>query len=165
MARTARTRWRREHGEPDLRGCRVPDRAGRGGSSLAARLPWPLRLLPAPAMTSLVQLDHVTKLTVLLIAVAGLGVLNTVVLQVRERAHDLGVFKAIGMTPRQTLAMVLCSAAGIGIVAGLIAIPAGVALHSYLVPVMGHAGQTDVPGALISVYSAGELALLALAGL
>jgi putative ABC transport system permease protein len=116
-------------------------------------------------MTSLVQLDHVTKLTVLLIAVAGLGVLNTVVLQVRERAHDLGVFKAIGMTPRQTLAMVLCSAAGIGIVAGLIAIPAGVALHSYLVPVMGHAGQTDVPGALISVYSAGELALLALAGL
>jgi len=34
-----------------------------------------------------------------------------------------GVVKAIGMTPRQTLAMVGCSAGGIGIVAGVIAIP------------------------------------------
>jgi putative ABC transport system permease protein len=103
-------------------------------------------------------------LTLLLIAVAGLGVLNTAVLQIRERAHDLGVFKAIGMTPRQTLAMVVSSAAGIGVIAGLIAIPAGVALHRYLVPVMGHAGGTNVPGSLLSVYSPVELAVLALAG-
>ena len=48
-------------------------------------------------------------LTLLLAAVAGLGVLNTVVLQTRERVHDLGVFKAIGMTPRQTMAMVASS--------------------------------------------------------
>ena len=107
----------------------------------------------------------VVVLTVLLIAVAGLGVLNTVVLQIRERAHDLGVFKAIGMTPRQTLAMVVCSVGGIGIAAGLIAIPAGVALHRYLVPVMGQAGQTNVPSALLSVYPPWELVLLALAGL
>ena len=40
-------------------------------------------------------------LTLLLAIVAGLGVLNTVVLHTRERVHDLGVFKAIGMTPRQ----------------------------------------------------------------
>jgi putative ABC transport system permease protein len=73
--------------------------------------------------------------------VAGLGVLNTVVLQTRERVHDLGVFKAIGMTPRQTVAMVVCSVAGIGLVAGLIAIPAGIALHHYVLPVMGNAAQ------------------------
>jgi putative ABC transport system permease protein len=97
--------------------------------------------------------------------VAGLGVLNTAVLQIREHAHDLGVFKAIGMTPRQTLAMVVSSAAGIGAFAGLIAIPAGVALHRYLVPVMGHAGGTNVPGTLLSVYTPGELVLLALGGL
>ena len=54
----------------------------------------------------------VATLTLLLVAVAGLGVLNTVVLQTRERVHDLGVFKAIGMTPRQTIAMVVCSVAG-----------------------------------------------------
>jgi putative ABC transport system permease protein len=117
----------------------------------------------SPVFTSVLVLDGV--LTVLLIIVAGLGVLNTAVLQIRERAHDLGVFKAIGMTPRQTLGMVLSSAAGIGVIAGLIAVPAGVALHRYLVPVMGHAGGTNVPGALLSVYSPAELAVLALAGL
>ena len=94
-----------------------------------------------------------------------LGVLNTVVLQVRDRARDLGVFKAIGMTPLQTLVMVVCSVCGIGIVAGLVATPVGVALHHYIVPVMGHAGQTNAPRTLLSVYPAGELVLLALFGL
>jgi putative ABC transport system permease protein len=50
-------------------------------------------------------------------------------------------------------------------VAGLVATPAGVALHRYIVPVMGHAGQTNVPSTLLSVYAAGELVLLALSGL
>jgi putative ABC transport system permease protein len=103
-------------------------------------------------------------LTVLLMAVAGLGVLNTVVLQVRERAHDLGIYKAIGMTPRQVLAMVVCSVTGIGVTAGLIAIPAGITLHHYVVPVMAHAAQTAAPTALQSVYPTPELVLLALAG-
>jgi putative ABC transport system permease protein len=107
----------------------------------------------------------VATLTLLLIAVAGLGVLNTVVLQTRERVHDLGVFKAIGMTPRQTIAMVVCSVAGIGLVAGLIAIPAGIALQHYVLPVMGHAAQTDVPPSVLNVYHPWELVLLALSGL
>jgi putative ABC transport system permease protein len=51
-------------------------------------------------------------LTLLLSAVAGLGVLNTVVLQTRERVHDLGVFKAIGMTPRQTITVVVSTVVG-----------------------------------------------------
>ena len=98
-------------------------------------------------------------------AVAGLGVLNTVVLQTRERVHDIGVFKAVGMTPRQTIAMVMCSVAGIGLVAGLIAIPAGVALHQYVLPIMGHAAQTGIPASVLNVYHAPELILLALSGL
>jgi putative ABC transport system permease protein len=107
----------------------------------------------------------IAALTLLLAAVAGLGVLNTVVLQVRERVHDLGVFKAVGMTPRQTTAMVLCSVAGVGLLAGLIAIPAGVALQRYVVPVMGHAAQTGVPASVLDVYAPAELVLLALSGL
>jgi hypothetical protein len=47
-------------------------------------------------------------LTLMMAAVAGLGVLNTVLLGTRDRVHDLGMFKAVGMTPRQTIAMVLC---------------------------------------------------------
>ena len=107
----------------------------------------------------------VATLTLLLVAVAALGVLNTVVLQTRERVHDLGVFKAIGMTPRQTIAMVVCSVAGIGLVAGLIAIPAGIAVHNYVLPVMGHAAQTDVPPSVLNVYQPAGLVLLALSGL
>jgi putative ABC transport system permease protein len=117
----------------------------------------------SPVFSSVITLLAV--LIVLLIVVAGLGVLNTVVLQVRERAHDLGIFKAIGMTPRQTVGMVVCSVTGIGLVAGAIAIPAGVALHRYVVPIMGHAAQSAVPGSLLSVYAPSELALLALSGL
>jgi putative ABC transport system permease protein len=107
----------------------------------------------------------VATMTLLLAAVAGLGVLNTVVLQIRERVHDIGVFKAVGMTPRQTMVMVVCSVAGIGLVAGLIAIPAGIVLHHYVLPVMGHAAQTDVPPSVLNVYRPWELVLLALAGL
>jgi putative ABC transport system permease protein len=107
----------------------------------------------------------VATLTLLLVAVAGLGVLNTVVLQTRERVHDLGVFKAIGMTPRQTIAMVVCSVAGIGLVAGLIGIPVGIALQHYVLPIMGHAAQTDLPPSVLNVYHPAELVLLALSGL
>jgi putative ABC transport system permease protein len=107
----------------------------------------------------------IATLTLLLAAVAGLGVLNTVVLQTRERVHDLGVFKAVGMTPRQLSAMVVCSAAGVGLVAGLVAVPAGVALQRYVLPVMAHAAQTGVPASVLDVYAPGGLALLALSGL
>ena len=112
-----------------------------------------------------VIIGMIATLTLLLAAVAGLGVLNTVVLQTRERVHDLGVFKAIGMTPRQTIAMVVCSVAGIGLVAGLIAIPAGIAVHHFVLPAMGHAAQTDVPPSVLNVYRPGELVLLAMSGL
>jgi putative ABC transport system permease protein len=110
-------------------------------------------------------LGLVGALTLLIAVVAGLGVLNTVVLQTRERVHDLGVFKAVGMTPRQTIAMVVSTVAGIGLVAGLIAIPAGVALHQYVLPIMGNAAQTGLPASVLNVYHAPELILLALSGL
>jgi putative ABC transport system permease protein len=104
-------------------------------------------------------------LTLLLSIAAGLGVLNTVVLHTRERVHDLGVFKAVGMTPRQTVAMVLCSVAGTGLLAGVLAVPAGIAVHQYVIPAMAGGAGLGVPASLQNVYGAGELAALALAGL
>ncbi|HVB43424.1 MAG TPA: FtsX-like permease family protein [Streptosporangiaceae bacterium] len=81
------------------------------------------------AMEALVAL-----LTLMIVAVAGLGVLNLVVLDTRQRIHDLGVFKALGMSPGQTIAMVLTSVAGIGLVAGIIGVPLGVIAHNYVTP-------------------------------
>ena len=109
-------------------------------------------------------LGLIGSLALLLAIAAGLGVLAAVVLQTRERAYQMGVFRAVGMTPRQTIAMVVCSVAGIGLVAGLIAIPAGIAMVRSLVPVMGAAAGTGMPPSYLDVYSAGELAGLALAG-
>jgi putative ABC transport system permease protein len=104
-------------------------------------------------------------LTLLLAVVAGLGVLNTVVLSTRERVHDLGVFKAVGMTPRQTVALVVCWVAGTGLIAGLIAVPAGDVLHRYVLPAMANGAGTGLPAIIINAYSGWELGLLALSGL
>jgi putative ABC transport system permease protein len=104
-------------------------------------------------------------LTLMLAVVAGLGVLNTVVLSTRERVHDLGVFKAVGMTPRQTIAMVVCWVAGTGLIAGVIAVPAGDVLHRYVLPAMANAANTGLPAVILHAYSGWELGALALAGL
>src|SRR6185437_16102351 len=107
----------------------------------------------------------VAMLTLLITAVAGLGVLNTVALQIREKAHDIGVFKALGMTPRQTLTMVVCSVGITGLFAGIIAVPAGILLHHNVLPTMAHAANSGLPASVVSVYSLPELIGLALAGL
>jgi putative ABC transport system permease protein len=107
----------------------------------------------------------VAMLTVLIMIVAGLGVLNTVVLQIRERAHDIGVFKAIGMTPRQTLAMIVCSVGLVGLIAGVVAVPAGIYLHHGVLPTMAHAANSGVPRSLLAVYTPAEILMLGLAGL
>ena len=104
-------------------------------------------------------------LTLLIALAAGLGVLNTVVLGTRDRLHDLGVFKAVGMTPRQTIAMVICWIAVAGLAAGVIAAPVSVILHSSVVRAMARAGGSGLPASYINVFTTAELALLALAGL
>ncbi|WP_418962904.1 ABC transporter permease [Streptomyces lavendofoliae] len=103
-------------------------------------------------------------LTLMLVFVAGLGVLNSVVLDTRERIHDLGVCKAIGMTPRQTLGLVLASVTAIGVIGGLIGVPAGYALHGLVMPVMGRAVGTALPSPVLDVYEPVELVMLGLVG-
>ncbi len=111
------------------------------------------------AMDSLAAL-----LTLMLVAVAGLGVLSTVVLDTRERVHDLGVLKAVGMSPRQTVAMVLAPVVGVGLVAGALGVPGGVALHGSVLPIMGTAAGTGIPAAYIAVYTPPLVVALALGG-
>jgi putative ABC transport system permease protein len=69
------------------------------------------------------------------------------------------------MTPRQTVTMVLYSVAGTGLVAGVLAVPAGIAVHQYMTPAMAGAAGLGVPASLQNVYGGGERAALALAGL
>jgi putative ABC transport system permease protein len=112
-----------------------------------------------------IMLGLIGALTLMLAVVAGLGVLNAVVLNTRERVHDLGVFKAVGMTPRQTIGMVLCWVAGVGLVAGVIAVPAGIVVHNYVLPAMASSANLGLPASYLHVYAAWEMIALALAGL
>jgi putative ABC transport system permease protein len=114
----------------------------------------------ATADTSLIGL-----LTVVIAVLAGLGVLNSVLMLTRERVRDLGVFKAVGMTPRQTIAMVICWIIPPAVIAAAIALPAGIMLQHVVAQAIGAVAGTGIPGSYIDVYGAVELLLLALAGL
>ena len=51
-------------------------------------------------------------LSLMVAIAAGLGVLNTVLMTTRDRVHDLGVFKSLGMRPGQVVTMVICWVVG-----------------------------------------------------
>ncbi|MEU6590506.1 FtsX-like permease family protein [Streptomyces sp. NPDC046881] len=104
-------------------------------------------------------------LTLMLVAVAALGVLKGVLLDTRERVREIGVHKALGMTPRQTVAMVLTSVVLTGLVAGAVGVPLGVALHGWVIPAMGDSVGLRLPGSVLAVYHVAELLPLALGGL
>jgi putative ABC transport system permease protein len=115
-------------------------------------------------------------LTVLVGVLAGLGVLNAALMATRERVHDLGVFKAVGMTPRQTITMVICWVIAPAIIAAAIALPAGLTAQDHLITQLATSpGSAAVapsgslimvlPGSFIHVLGATDLLLLALAGL
>nr|QIZ01475.1 ABC transporter permease [Streptomyces sp. S1D4-11] len=162
--------------EPDLQveSHHIAVKAGTDVGAYAHRLNAVLRPLGVTAETGRVGnnsgtvavLNSLTGvLTLMLVAVAGLGVLNGVVLDTRERVRDLGIHKALGMTPQQTVVMVVTSVVMTGLVGGAVAVPLGVALHGWIMPAMGHSAGLNLPESVIAVYRTPELILLALGGL
>ncbi|MDW5324890.1 FtsX-like permease family protein [Plantactinospora sp. KLBMP9567] len=104
-------------------------------------------------------------LTLMLVTVAALGVLNMVVLETRERVHDLGVHKALGMTPRQIIMMVVASVVVTGLIGGAVGVPVGVVMQRMIVAEMGHAAGFNLPASVIDIYHPAELVLFGLGGL
>ncbi|CAM5494950.1 hypothetical protein GCM10010329_73790 [Streptomyces spiroverticillatus] len=99
--------------------------------------------------------------TLLLGTVAALGVLNSVVLNVRERQRDLGMLKSIGMTPRQVVAMTVTSAALLGAVGGMIGVPLGMGAHRWVVE---HVGIIVFPESMKDVWEVRWVVALGLSG-
>jgi putative ABC transport system permease protein len=112
-----------------------------------------------------VALALIGTLSLLLCAVTALGVLHTVVLDTRERVHEIGVLKAIGQTPRQVRITVVSSMVAIGLVGGALAVPLGVVLHRAIVRAIARAIGTGLPHDVAAVYRGPELVALGTAGL
>jgi putative ABC transport system permease protein len=112
-----------------------------------------------------VAIGLIGLLSLMVAVAAGLGVLNTVLMTTRDRVHDLGIFKALGMRPGQVVIMVICWIAGPAVIAGAIAAPAAVALNTATVHAMAATAHTGIPASFTSVFPVSRLALLSLAAL
>jgi len=75
------------------------------------------------------------SLLVVVVALANLA--STMLLAVRERRHDLGVLRAVGVTPGQVMAMVGAGAAALALLASVIGLPLGWAVSGVVGGVVG----------------------------
>jgi putative ABC transport system permease protein len=112
-----------------------------------------------------VAIGLIGLLSLMVAVAAGLGVLNTVLMTTRDRVHDLGVFKALGMRPGQVVIMVVGWVAGPAVLAAVIAAPAAVALNTATVHAMAATAHTGIPASFTDVFPVSRLALLSLAAL
>jgi putative ABC transport system permease protein len=108
----------------------------------------------------------VSALAVILGLIAIVGVFNTVLLNTRERLRDMAVLKALGMSPAETFAMVAASACVVGLLGGVLGVPAGVFLEQQVLALMASSvGSTTVPGGTGAAFNPALLVMLALAGM
>ncbi len=107
----------------------------------------------------------VAALALILGAIAGLGVFNALLLTTRERARDIAILKALGMTPREVSTMVTASAFALGAVGALLGVPAGIILYNYLIEAMARLSNFSVSSsAIIAAINPLQLVVVALAG-
>jgi putative ABC transport system permease protein len=131
--------------------------------ALGAKNPWQATSQQDGVKFYTIASGLVSVLALMVAVAAGLGVLNTVLMTTRDRVHDLGVFKALGMRPGQVLTMVVCWIAGPAVVAAAIAAPAAVALNNATVRAMAGTAHTGIPSSFTQVFPPSRLALLSLA--
>jgi putative ABC transport system permease protein len=67
------------------------------------------------------------------IAVASLGIINTLTISVIERTREIGMLRAIGMTNRQVFVMILAEAGLIGILGAVFGILSGIMLSRVII--------------------------------
>jgi len=66
-----------------------------------------------------------------ILAMAGLGVLNTVLMRVLERRYEFGVCKALGLRPRQLAAMVIGESLALTVISLALGLVLGLSVHHY----------------------------------
>jgi putative ABC transport system permease protein len=99
-------------------------------------------------------LGLVTALLALALIIALLGITNTLALSVYERTRELGLLRAVGMSRRQTRAMIRWEAVIIVIVGGILGTAIGIFLGWAFVQALEEEGITtfSLPGGQLVVY-------------
>jgi putative ABC transport system permease protein len=98
-----------------------------------------------------------------LMLIAAASIFNTLLLNARERARDTATLKALGMSPRQVVGMVVATAGFLALVGGLIGVPVGVQLSKLLFDlVVGSFGGADIPSAAHGTFALWELVAILL---
>ncbi|HET6949129.1 MAG TPA: FtsX-like permease family protein [Acidimicrobiales bacterium] len=143
--------------EPDWAGVNLAD--GRDADTVAASLRRRLGGAARVEVATIEMSDEIQVFRLAFVLVSGLVVVmalanlaSTMLLAVRERAHEFGVLRAVGVTPRQVVAMVAVGAAALAVVAALIGVPLGWAASAMVTEVVGVAsglgpGIGATPGA------------------
>jgi len=75
------------------------------------------------------------------VIVAALGIVNTLTMGVLERVREIGVLRAIGMSRRQAMRMVVVEAVILGIVGVVLGAAAGIAVGALLLQLGGGLGH------------------------
>jgi putative ABC transport system permease protein len=100
------------------------------------------------------------------VIVAALGIVNTLTMGVLERVREIGVLRAIGMSRRQAMRMVVVEATILGIVGVVLGAVAGIGVGAVLLQLGGGLGHPGgVPWLPIGVAAVLGLVLPALAAL
>ncbi len=114
----------------------------------------------------LLFLSVVATIGFVLVAVSIAGVFDVVILETSQRAREMAILKALGMTPRQVVTMVVASVVPVGLVAGLLGVPLGMAFQRIALAYMGQvAAETRVPDVTLDVFTLPAVLALSLAGL
>jgi putative ABC transport system permease protein len=101
-------------------------------------------------------------LAVIAVLVAGLGIVNTLTMNVIERVREIGVLRATGMTRRQVWRMVVVEAGVLGVVGAALGCLAGVGAGAALIVLAGGSlGMTslEVPWTTIGLVAAFGIAV------
>lgn len=101
-----------------------------------------------------------TALAAVALIVAGLGIVNTLTMNVLERVRELGFLRAAGLTRRQARRLVMLEAAVLGAVGAMIGVVAGIVAGAILAALGAGPGVTYDPGwASIGLALVGGVAL------
>jgi putative ABC transport system permease protein len=154
-------------GDVDALVARARERAG-DAQGLVIRSNRALREMSLEVFDRTFTITHVLRL--LALGVAFIGVLSALMALQLERAREFAVLRASGLTPRQLWGLVSLQTGLLGLLAGLFAVPLGVALAYVLVHVInrrsfGWTLQLSLePGVLLQAVGL-ALVAAALAGL